>query len=205
MNHSENLDKIAPALVALQADLRPVSKGAENPFFKSRYTPLPDVSAALQPLLAKNNLALTVFPAIVEGSNGLRFVLMHSSGQYISGEWLLTPSKKDPQGEGSDTTYKRRYGLMAITGLVSDEDDDGNTASSQSPASSAELGKVKDRLRKAIKLSGAPASEFSWVANAGPADVTRLHHIATALETLAAGLPLKATENGSEPVKAGNK
>lgn len=191
-HHSDSLDKLAPALVALQADLRPVSKGADNPFFKSRYAPLPDVSAALQPLLAKNDLALTVFPAIVDGGNGLRFLLLHSSGQFISGEWLLTPVKRDPQGEGSDTTYKRRYGLMSITGLVADEDDDGNAAvrvSRDQPSASAlrALGQAKDRLREAVKLSGAPASEFAWVAKATPDDADRIHHIATALEVLRAG------------------
>lgn len=126
-------DKLAPDFVALQADLAPVEKSAANPFFKSKYAPLPEVRAALQPLLAKHNFGLSVFPAIIESGgeqkNGLRFLLLHTSGQYIDGYWLLTPGKNDSQGQGADTTYKRRFGEMSITGLVADEDDDGNAAS----------------------------------------------------------------------------
>ena len=185
------LDKLAPALVALQADLRPVSKDAENPFFRSKYAPLPHVSAALQPLLAKHGLALATFPSVIDGSNGLRFYLIHESGQYLCGEWLLTPAKKDPQGEGSDTTYKRRYGLMAITGLVADEDDDGQAASAPpskpraaASADGSELGKAKDRLRQAIKKSGAPGTEYAWVAAATSSQIGDINEAAKALESL---------------------
>lgn len=132
---TELLDKLAPDFVALQADLAPVDKSAANPFFKSKYAPLPEVRKAMQPILAKHNFGLAVFPAIIvnevtgEPQNGLRFMLLHASGQKIEGEWLLTPAKNDSQGQGADTTYKRRFGEMSITGLVADEDDDGHAAS----------------------------------------------------------------------------
>ena len=51
------LDKLAPAVVKLQSLLSPVDKSADNPFFKSKYAPLPEVRAALQPLLASCDLA----------------------------------------------------------------------------------------------------------------------------------------------------
>lgn len=126
-------DKLAPDFVALQADLAPLEKSAVNPFFKSRYAPLPEVRAAMQPLLAKHHFGLAVVPAIVEGRNGLRFLLIHKSGQFIEGQWMLTPAKQDSQGEGGDVTYKRRFGEMALVGLVADEDDDGNSVSRTAP------------------------------------------------------------------------
>lgn len=195
------LDKLAPAVVALQASLSPVDKSAANPFFKSKYAPLPEVSAALQPLLAANNLALLTFPTIIHDDdghvhNGLHFYLIHESGQYIDGQWLLTPAKHDPQGEGSDTTYKRRYALMSITGLVADEDDDGNKASqSAGPVikkytatvngKQTPLDKAKAELRAAIKsanLSKEESQEFSWVATATDADLDRINGLAEALK-----------------------
>ena len=127
------LDKLAPAVVAMQAALSPVDKSASNPFFKSKYAPLPEVRAAMQPILAANKLALVTMPTIIDGQNGLHFYLLHASGQYLEGQWLLTPAKRDPQGEGADTTYKRRFGEMAITGLVADDDDDGHYASQPRP------------------------------------------------------------------------
>jgi hypothetical protein len=131
------LNKLAPAVVAMQAALVPVDKSASNPFFKSKYAPLPEVRAAMQPILAANGLALITMPTIIEGQNGLHFYLIHTSGQYLEGQWLLTPAKRDPQGEGADTTYKRRFGEMAITGLVADEDDDGHYASQPRPQAAA--------------------------------------------------------------------
>lgn len=187
------LDKLAPAVVALQASLSPVDKSAANPFFKSKYAPLPEVRAALQPLLAANKLALLTFPTIIDGQNGLHFYLIHASGQYIDGQWLLTPAKKDPQGEGSDCTYKRRYAEMAITGLVADEDDDANAASGSRAAvtfrpsaaiANGQLEKAKASLRQAIKsagLSAEQAKEYSWVAKATADDLDKITGLAEAL------------------------
>lgn len=149
------LDKFAPDFVALQADLAPVDKSAANPFFKSKYAPLPEVRQALQPLLAKHNFGLATLPAIIETNgaqqNGLRFLLIHSSGQYLEGFWLLTPAKNDSQGQGADVTYKRRFGEMAITGLVADEDDDGNRASQPAARPAAAPAKPKQKSEADVK------------------------------------------------------
>lgn len=183
----KELDKLAPAVVALQAALSPVDKSATNPFFSAKYAPLPEVMAALQPLLSEQKLALLTFPTIVYNdgiaANGLKFYLIHESGQYLEGEWMLTPTKRDPQGEGSDTSYKRRYGVMAITGLVADVDDDGNAASAPQPkAAKSELAIAKDGLRAAIKSSGADPKEYAWVATATDKDIDRIKGLAEALK-----------------------
>lgn len=162
---SNELDKLAPAVVALQAALVPVDKSANNPFFKSKYAPLPEVRAALQPLLAANKLALLTFPAIIDGpngpQNGLTFWLMHQSGQHITGEWLLTPAKHDPQGEGADTTYKRRFGEMAITGLVADDDDDGNYTSQPRPQAVTSKASSKPAAKSAADVKRDELREYA--------------------------------------------
>lgn len=185
------LDKLAPAVVKLQSLLSPVDKSASNPFFKSKYAPLPEVRAALQPLLASCDLALITMPVIIDGQNGLHFFLIHSSGQYLDGQWLLTPAQKTPQGEGADVTYKRRFGEMAITGLVADEDDDGQKASApsaptkprkESQSLPTRLDLAKARLRNAIKSSGVKADDYAWVAKATDSDSEKIEGIAAALE-----------------------
>lgn len=203
------LDKLAAAVVKLQSMLSPVDKSADNPFFRSKYAPLPEVRAALQPLLASCDLALVTMPMIKDGSNGLHFYLMHESGQYLDGEWLLTPAQKTPQGEGADATYKQRYGIQAITGLVADLDDDGNEASkgaapvttaytaklakakadspkAQSPAVlpqvSGRLDAAKARLRDAIRSSGVNVAAYAWVAKATDKDAEKIEGEAAALE-----------------------
>lgn len=154
---SDSLVKAAPDLVALQADLEPLVKTAANPFFKSKYAPLPEVAEALKPILAKHHFSLPVFPTVVDTPsgpvNGLRFMLLHKSGEFLSGVWMLNPAQATPQGEGADTTYKRRFGIQSITGLVADDDDDGHTASMRNgatrPAAPKTAADVKrDQLRK---------------------------------------------------------
>ena len=189
------LDKLAAALVKLQSLLSPVDKSADNPFFKSKYAPLPEIREALQPLLASCELALVTMPMIKDGANGLHFYLFHSSGQYLDGEWLLTPVQRTPQGEGADTTFKQRYGIMAITGLVADLDDDGNEASAPTApgratksvrtpprtAATKALEDAKQSLRDAIMTSGAKAEDYAWVASATESDIEKISGLATAL------------------------
>lgn len=128
------LDNLAPALVALQADLKPVEKSANNPFFKSKYAPLPAVMEAVQPLLAKHKLAISQFVTHLDAQSALRTILIHESGQTLQDVQPLLITKPDPQAQGSAITYARRYGVMSVLGLVADEDDDGNAGSGRSSA-----------------------------------------------------------------------
>ena len=129
LNASENLADLAAALCAVQGELKPAIKQADNPFFKSKYVDLPGVWEAIRPLLAKNGLSVVqTFTASADGPT-IVTTLMHKSGQWVSSELFLKPAKSDPQGVGSAITYGRRYALAAMVGVVADEDDDGNAAS----------------------------------------------------------------------------
>ena len=137
LNASENLADLAAALCAVQGELKPAIKQADNPFFKSKYVDLPGVWEAIRPLLAKNGLSVVqTFTASADGPT-IVTTLMHKSGQWVSSELFLKPAKSDPQGVGSAITYGRRYALSAMVGVVADEDDDGNAASQWGQACAA--------------------------------------------------------------------
>lgn len=127
---SESITKLAQALLAAQAEFSAVPKGSDNPFFKSKYAALPDVVKHTTPVLAKHGLGVSQFVDNVNGEDALTTYLIHSSGEFISHSMLLHLVKDDPQAQGSAITYARRYSYMACLGLVADEDDDGNAASS---------------------------------------------------------------------------
>ena len=125
METSDSVQKIATALCAVQANLRPLKRNADNPFFKSNYTDLAAMTEALYPLLSAEGLS------VVQGGDGqtLDTMLLHTSGEWIRAS-LTMPTEPNPQKLGSIVTYFRRYALAAIVGAVSEgEDDDANAAS----------------------------------------------------------------------------
>jgi hypothetical protein len=129
---SEQINELAAALVKAQGELPTVGKDSTNPFFKSKYADLAAVIKAASPVLAKHGLAVSQHVTTGEdGGSRLATWLLHESGQYICEAMPLLLPKEDPQGQGSAITYARRYSYMAVLGLVADEDDDGNRASTQ--------------------------------------------------------------------------
>lgn len=130
MNKSDSIKELALALNKAQSEMGGAHKGANNPFFKSKYADLGAVVQAVKEPFASNGLSYTQFPIENNGRIGVETILMHESGEYISNEFTVNLTKQDAQGAGSAITYCRRYALQAIAGIPS-EDDDGNAASSQ--------------------------------------------------------------------------
>lgn len=146
MDKSESIKEIATALLAVQKEMPTVAKTASNPFFKSKYTPLDKVMPEALKALNKHGISVSQLVSNVEGKNSLTTLLMHSSGEYISGTQPLILAKDDPQGQGSAITYARRYSIMSAIGMVSDDDDDGNKATS----GITDLTKKKTELYQAL-------------------------------------------------------
>lgn len=128
MNHSETIVKLAAALVLVQREVEHAHKNATNPHFKNRYADLTEVIDTVRPVLAKHGLSVVQFPGYVDGVTTLESVLLHESGEWISGTAGARMQKDDPQGVGSALTYLRRYSLAAVCG-ISQDDDDGEAAS----------------------------------------------------------------------------
>lgn len=123
------INELAKALAAFQAEVVTVGKGADNPFFKSKYAELGSIMKKAQPVLTKHGLSVVQLPDNLDGQAALTTILMHTSGQSLRATVPLVLSKQDPQGFGSAMTYFRRYGYAAALQIVIDEDDDGNNAS----------------------------------------------------------------------------
>lgn len=128
MTTSEQINEIAAALSKAQGAMKPASKDATNPHFRTKYADLAaNVEAARIPLAA-NGLSVVQEPTTCERGVSVSTRLLHSSGQWIQFDPLTVPfSKADAHGVGSATTYARRYALGAVLGLVA-EDDDANGA-----------------------------------------------------------------------------
>lgn len=125
MNKSETIGKLAAALVKAQSEIKFATKDSNNPFFKSKYADLPAVIDAIKPALNKHGIS---FLQVIMDM-GVETVLLHESGEFISGVTPIVVVKaNDPQAVGSAITYAKRYGLQAIVGVPADIDDDGEAA-----------------------------------------------------------------------------
>ena len=131
MLKSESIKELALALSKAQGQFEHAKKDVKNDFFKSKYATLASVIDAAKIPLLNNGLSVSQTTSINEsGGVVLTTLLMHSSGEWIQGDYPIMPVKPDPQAYGSALTYGRRYMFAAITGIApDDDDDDGNAAS----------------------------------------------------------------------------
>jgi hypothetical protein len=119
---SEQIDSISKALHKLQGDLKaiPRTKVVKTKQYEFRYAPLDSIMEYLTPIMQR--CELSVMQAVDMDCITTR--VMHTSGQFIESTTHLNQSHSTMQGFGGEVTYKRRYSLCALLGIVSDDDTD---------------------------------------------------------------------------------
>lgn len=127
MKKSDNIAALAKAMCQVQAEIENASKNAANPHFRSKYADLAEVLNTVRPVMSKHGISITQFPAFENGIASVETIVMHTSGEWMTGISSAPVTKQDAQGVGSALTYLRRYSLAAIAGIAQ-EDDDGNSA-----------------------------------------------------------------------------
>lgn len=161
MKTSESITEIAKALVQAQSAMGAVTKDSKNPFFKSSYATLNAVREAAMPSLIANGLTLLQPTVSRDGKLFVETVILHTSGEFISGETEAIISKaNDAQSAGSAISYARRYGMMSLLGLAA-EDDDGNAATGKSTPNSTEdkQGPVATKTAATVVPASAPVTK----------------------------------------------
>jgi hypothetical protein len=126
MLQSDKIDLIAAALVSAQKAMKPAILNKTNPHFRNKYADLPTVIETSK-VLQDHGIAVVQTPQRRDGAFCLVTQLIHSSGQWIAGEYPL-PAQAKPQELGSAMTYARRYSLSSIACIAADEDDDAEGA-----------------------------------------------------------------------------
>lgn len=147
MRMSETITELATALSKAQGQIDDATKGSVNPAFRSRYADIAAVRAAIREPLAVNDLCLVQFPRTVDGGIEVETMILHKSGEYMAETLKMPLSKHDAQGVGSAITYARRYAIMSMLALAS-EDDDGNAASANVKPEKLNPEKTKELLEQ---------------------------------------------------------
>lgn len=135
IRQSESISALCAALVAAQAEMPGVPKATRGQVGTAIrfYADLSSVLEVVQPVLAKHKLGFVQFP--YGGTGGSVTVvtrIFHESGEWMECEASMPTGGNGAQGVGSATTYQKRYSLMAVLGLAT-EDDDGKAASAPAP------------------------------------------------------------------------
>ncbi len=181
----ENVEKIAAALVKVQAAISPAVKNKENPHLRSKYADLGAVWDACQVPLTENAIAVTQIPVYHDGLMFCKTILLHESGQSLEGEYMIRPTKEDPQGYGSAFTYARRYSLCGMLGVTND-DDDGHRASARGKTANIDKVKGADVISTAERI----AMKKVWT-KAGKSDETVMAYLREAFDVDATAKILK--------------
>lgn len=125
MNKSDSIQKLAEALSKAQGKFvgiprtKEVLVKSDRGSYKFMYAPLDKIVDYIRPILAEHGLAFS------QGVSGdfLETVLIHESGEWKS-DSMPIKGGGTPQAYGSELTYKRRYSLTSMLGLVTEDDDD---------------------------------------------------------------------------------
>lgn len=101
-----------------------------NPHFNSRFASLLQVLGIVKPALQKQGLLLSQFIAIVNEQAYMTTCVIDESGDKLLLDQRPIKTDGTPQQQGSAETYAKRYALCSIFGIVGEEDDDANAATS---------------------------------------------------------------------------
>lgn len=144
--------EMAKALGAFQAEVPPITYNKKVDFNTKagrvyyQYSTLDHLMATVREPLKNNGLAFT---QLVNEDASVTTILMHTSGEWVSGTCKIPFKSDDPKAVGATISYAKRYGLSAILGVCAEEDDE-NVA--HSPANSS-----KEFRQKQAKAASNPA------------------------------------------------
>lgn len=127
------MENLAKALAAFQAEMPTVAKdkkavvkhkegGGQHSY---TYTDLASLTREVIPILNKHGLAFITAPRMTPNGYELVGYLIHTSGEQVEGS---LPIFGRQQEMGSALSYSRRYLLGCMTGVVTEDDDDGARA-----------------------------------------------------------------------------
>lgn len=178
MEKSEEIDKLAIALAKFQGSLEQPNLNSEVKVrtktggeYKFKYADLSECKRAAKQPLADNELSVC---QLIEDDYSIRTILLHSSGQWISSKVRMPSNTADAQSIGSAITYAKRYAFCAILGIVADDDEDANIASSNTaqkeqpkelPKKTANFKVKKELTRDHLNNEIAMKSISEWLYN----------------------------------------
>lgn len=157
--------ELAKSLAALQAEMPVIPKGQRanvamkgGGSYSYTYASLHDVTRVIYPLLAKHGLSFTCAPQVrPDGTGTVGGILLHTSGESVSSSLPLFG--RTAQELGSSLTYARRYLLGCLTGVVTDDDEDGTLADKAAQTEVPVTERTRRHMFKLFSQKGIPEEQ----------------------------------------------
>lgn len=204
MRMSENIAELAQALSRAQGQMSHPAKNktakvtSAKGSYSYNYADLADCLDVIRKPLSDNGIAVVQIPCGGDGGVSITTRLIHQSGQWIEGTLFMPCADARPQSIGSAITYARRYSLSPMTGIASDDDDDGNLAQSNQA-------ETTQRVRNSSQPKGASTARTNPVSESVKKMLEAFKAVKVGPEVLMAHVgiddPSKFDENHMEYLK----
>lgn len=145
MEKKVQIDNIYQKLWKAKQEIGKVTKGSNNPFFKSKYADLNAILEATESILLKHELI--VLQPVINGFVCTQIIDIATGDKVES--VLQLPEINDPQKLIASITYYRRGSLQSLLSLQA-VDDDGNTAREGVKETKPSI--AMDRFEKALQM-----------------------------------------------------
>ena len=136
------------ALAEAQGEIGAARKDATNPHFKNTYSTLASVVGACRAVFSRIGIARYQAAWTDDKPGVVITTRLAFAGEWVEADLRVPVDKSNAQAMGSAITYGKRYGLQAMAGVPSD-DDDGNDASA-SPGQPTEPECVTSAVRDEV-------------------------------------------------------
>jgi hypothetical protein len=115
--------------------VKPVVKGSDNPYFKSKFASLDSIQHHIAPHLKEFGLVITQASVVINDHPYVESTVWDvDTGECIKSVFPVVVNKPTAQDYGSAVSYAKRYSITGLLNLiVANEDDDANTVSVNNP------------------------------------------------------------------------
>jgi hypothetical protein len=157
---SEDIRELGAALLRAKNQFKHIEKSGENSHQRYEYARIGDIYNAIEGALMENNILVVHAGGVTEKEYLITRLIHVPTGQFMQDVRLLESEKPGNQAKGATNTYMRKYALLSLCAL-STEDDDGAAESehiNEKPLVSTE--QVQE-LIALIKECGDPKKVYS--------------------------------------------
>jgi hypothetical protein len=138
------------AMSAVQGEMQAAPKDANNPHFNRSYADLTAIISVAQHVLAKHGIA-RYQPVWSDDRPGVVITTrIACKGEWIEADLRMPVDKNNAQAVGSAITYGKRYGLAAMLGIATADDDGEEAAKAPPPKPSRPKRAEAERERETV-------------------------------------------------------